>query len=493
MAVAGAANAHGPFFSPDGQWIGFFSGRDLKKVSVDGGIPVTLWSHYANAHGASWGTDNTILVGATEGLSRISGNGGTPELLGTPAALWPEMIPDRDIVLYTQGGNIWGHALRSGERRLLMKGNGNVRYALGHIIYPSAGSLMAVPLDSDALQVTGPASTIVQDVMMGLPEEETIAHFAVSANGTLGYLSGPVLSSEDRSLHFVDRYGREENLGLEPRFYSRPRVSPDGTRVAFEYSESGKSGNSEIGVYDIGRKTFSRVTFNEAVEDYPVWAPDGARVGFRTTRNGARHLFWQPADGSNDAEPLSDASLDPREFAFTPDGKSIAYTRSTHGSGADVHLLSMSGGYRSTPLIQEPASQGSPAISPDGRWIAYLSEEAEHRYQIVVRPFPNVLGGRWQITSDGAGGPVWAPSGRDIYYAHGTVAALMRIPVQTEGSFTFGPPQSVFTGNFTFAGDTRNFDVAPDGKRFLMLRDVEPSVDGSTRGRLTIIVNGLPR
>lgn len=480
VPIQAGRNVHTPFFSPDGTWVAFFAGGELRKVSVTGAGLTTLWRGCAGVHGAAWRRDNRIVVGCADGLMQISADGRIAEVIARPAALWPEAADD-DAIVFTQGGWIWAQSVETGTRRRVVESSGNARYAAGHIVYPSKGSLVAVRFDPATLETHGEPVRVVDQVVTGLPEEPAIAHFAVSETGTLVYLAGDVVSSPGRTLHWVDRRGREAEAGLPPRLYARPRVSPDGTRIAVEYVENG---NQEIGVYDLVRKTFVRLTSNAGIDEYPVWTADSRRISFRAARQGRTNLFWKSADGSGAEEPLTtDLNGDARPFAAAPDGKALLFSRETAGARYDVHQLTLSPPHASARLIPDASA---PAISPDGRWVAYRAESDGRRFQVVVRPFPNVESGRWEVTTDGGGPPVWSQTGQEIFYTHNALGTMMSVGVETRRGFKHGKPQSVFTGRFTFSGDSRNFDVAPDG-RFLMVRDVAPNLAATDRDELTVV------
>jgi serine/threonine-protein kinase len=489
--LAEADNAQGPFFSPDGKWIAFFTeAAQLKKVSLEGGLPVTLCAATSLTHGGSWGTDNHIVFGGSGGLWRISGAGGNPELIvpTDSEAMWPEVLPNGDAIIFTEIGpeRIWMHSLKTGERRLLVERGSHARYVFsGHLVYASNGLLMAAPFDAERLELLGPAVPVIKGVMMGLPREPVLGHFAVSASGTLAFLAGPVLSAR-HSLLWVDRRGREEPLNVEPGPYALPRISPDGTKVAVEVEQSG---NVDVWIHDLVRKTFAPLTSDPADDGRPVWAPDGQRVAFLSTRDGKGiNLFWQRVDGSVQAERLTSEPNDDRSpWAFTPDGKLLLFTQQNPKTEIDLHLLSMERGHAPRPLLQEAGGQGTPAISPDARWIAYRAfGSGGGRFQIYVQPFPNVNHGKWSVTPDGGSSPLWAPGGRELFYQNGD--AMMALPVGTEPTFTFGTPQLLFSGNYV--RNLRNFDISPNGERFLMIKDAAAqALAPSARDEIAVVLN----
>jgi eukaryotic-like serine/threonine-protein kinase len=285
-------------------------------------------------------------------------------------------------------------------------------------------------------------------------------------------------------LHWVDRQGREESLNVEPRGYTWPRISPDGTRVALEVDQSG---NRDVWIYDLVRKRFQQLTVDPAEDTRPAWTPDSQRVAFSSTRDrGEGNLYWQRVDGAGQAERLtSEPHGDRGAWAFTPDVKTLLFTQGGPDTGTDLHVMSMERGYRSKPLLQERFHEGSPTLSRDGRWIAYRSTETG-RYEIYVRPFPNVDEGKSQITSDGAFVALWAPSGRELFYQNND-SMMMVVPIQTEPTFKFGKAQVLFPGRYILAN--RNFDISPDGQRFLMIKEATPILEPSARDEITVVLN----
>ena len=341
---------------------------------------------------------------------------------------------------------------------------------------------MAAPFDAERLELISPAVPVITGVMMGLPEERVLGHFAVSASGSLAYLAGPVLNLQ-QTLVWVDRRGREESLNVEPRSYASPRISPDGTRLALEVIESG---NRDVWIYDLVRKAFRRLTFDPANDMRPVWTPDGHRVAFSSTRDrGGFNLFWQRVDGAAQAERLTtEPNQNRNPWAFAPDARMLLFTQANPDTQIDLHLLSMERGYHPKPLLHERFIEGTPTLSPDGRWVAYRSDETG-RLEIYVRPFPSVDEGKWPITTDGGSVPVWAPSGRELFYQNGD--SVMVVPIETEPTFTYGKPQALFSWSLPL--NVRNFDVSPDGQRFMVIKDVTQALEPSARDEITVVLN----
>ena len=396
--LGGIDGADTPFFSPDGAWVGFASQRETswKKVSILGGPFVTLWDSPSAPRGASWGPDDTIIFAqsaAGAGLFRGPAAGGEPEILTTPDEAsgevnhaWPEFLPGGRAVLFTVLGGTAAQDrtvavldLDTNERRTLVPGGSNPRYApTGHILYGAGGVLFAVPFDLDRLEVTGDPVPLLEDVMMSA---NGAVNFALSANGSLAYATGTGAGvGGERTLVWVDRAGMEEPVGAEPRRYQEFALSPDGTRVA---AQVGASDGQDVWIYDLARNTFSRLTFGAGNEEFPTWTPDGTRVAFGPP------VSWKAADGTGEVETLGgDGSWSPQ--AFTPDGRTVIVRQNTGGK-RELGVLTLDDGHVER-LMESEFSQRNAALSPDGRWLAYQSNESGQT-EVYVRPFPDVDSG----------------------------------------------------------------------------------------------------
>ena len=489
-----SANPRNPFISPDGNWVGFFDGgRALQRVSIRGGPPVTIAAIDGSGPlGASWGTDDRIIFATNavvSGLLRVPMGGGEVEVLTTPDSergeldhTWPEILPGGKAVLFTirtmgpiENAQIAVLSLDSGEYEVLFPGGSNPRYVpTGHIVYGVGGRLRAVGFDLNSLTVTSEPIPIVDDVLMG-PRGE--ANFAVARDGSLVYVRGGGVEVLGSTLVWVDREGREEPLAAERAPYMEPRVSPDGTRLATRVSDI--DGGSDIYIYDIARNNFTQLTFSAELECCPVWTPDGERVVFSSTRDGTPNLYVKSADGTGEVERLTESDDVQIGSTWSADGETLVLE-----SAGDVHTWSFDGAPTSTALFQTEFDEQASSVSPDGRWIAYDSDEDGDR-DVYVRPFPDVDGGKWKVSTQGGANPVWSPDGRELFYISGN--AMMVAPITSTPSFDVGNPAVVFEGNYIFAGFSPGFDLSSDGTRFLMRKSSGAQAD-DTPASLDLVV-----
>ena len=504
-------NVRQPFFSPDGHWIGFFEGAEMKKVSVTGGPAITLCRITgANSRGASWGDDNTIVFATadtTTGLLSVPAGGGEPKVLTKPDAAqhendhwFPAILPGNRGVLYTiQTGQVENAQVavldfKTGERKTLIRGGSDAQYIeTGHLVYAAAGTLRAVRFDVARLEVTSDPVPIVEHVMVSATGA---ANYAVSQHGTLVYVPGGAGSNlAPRQLVWVDRRGHEEPLGAPPRAYAIPRISPDGTRVALEIRDQ----ENDIWIWDLGRRTPTRLTFDPGLDAQPLWTPDSRRVVFSSTRGGVPNLFWHAADGTGVDQRLTISQDTQAPQAITPDGKYVIGFEVFPKTAPDVvrwplePVAAADGGARggespprqAEPLIQTTFAEFNAEISPNGRYLAYQSNESG-QFQVYVRPYPTVNDGRWQISTAGGTRPVWSRDGRELFFLD-SGNTLTSVPVQTGGStFVAGNPAKVFEAKYAVPLNFRTYDVAPDGRRFLMIK--EGSSDEKTPTATLVVV-----
>ena len=479
--IPGTEQALGPFFSPDGQWLGFFAAGKLMKVSVNGGSPVFVCSAPIG-FGAVWGPDDTITFAPTgdSGLMRVSAVGGTPSPVtkldsqkGEFSHRWPDLLPDGKTVLFTIGtlgswddAQIVTQSLETGERQTLITGGTFPHYVpTGHVIYARAGRLMAVPFDLGQRKVTGPPFVVLSRVWESL---DGAAQLSVSPLGHLVYAPGGLPSSE-HMLVWVNRTGGIEPLAAPSRAYSDPRLSADGRRLAVTITDTSEN----IWVYDIATGTFTQLTF-EGNNSMPVWTPDGARIAFASNRTGPLNLFWKRTDGGGTDERLTTSPQPDAAHSWSPDGHRLVFVEQSPTTGRDIWMLSTDGDLRPRPVMQSPFNEAGPALSPDGRWLAYVSDESG-RNEIYVTPFPSVLG-KWQVSTEGGTEPLWNRDGSEIFYRIGN--QVMTARTTTTPSFKTNTPQLLFEGAYDKGKASRPaYDVTADGQRFLMVKtgDNEPA------------------
>ncbi|MCZ6750804.1 MAG: hypothetical protein O7E51_03130, partial [Acidobacteria bacterium] len=405
---------------------------------------------------------------------QVSASGGTPQPLtaldsanGEVAHVSPEILPDGKAFVFTawrgNGDQIVVQHFETGERRVLVQDGSSAHYvATGHLVYVREGTLLAVPFDLASLEVTGAPVPFIEGVMQGSSSRH--AAFSISRSGSLVYVSGD--SQAERTLVWVDRQGAVEPLPAPLHGYDDPRLSPDGQRLAVQI----QGGDNDVWIYDIPRNTLTRLTF-EGLNGYPLWTPDGERVTFSSIRGGTQDLFWIPADGSGTAERLTTSEYGQYPLSWSPDGHTLVYYELHPTSGGDLWLLPFEGEHKPQPFLQTPFHERSAVFSPDGKWLAYSSDESG-RYEIYVRPFAGG-GGKWQISTESGTEPVWARNGRELFYRNGD--QLMAVDITTKLSFSAGTPRLLFEGQYyTNRGTIRSradYDITSDGQRFLMIQE----------------------
>ena len=511
QALPGIISASAPFLSPDGRWIGFFTfgaPSELKKVPIAGGSPVVLCRIKGRAVGASWGDDDTIVFATNDpstGLLRVSARGGEPRVLTTRDAAkgeedhqFPSVLPGGRGVLFTitaAGGNADAQIavldLQTGRHTTLIRGASYADYVqTGHVVYAVAGTLRAVRLDLAALTLRGDPVPVVEQVQT---LASGAANFSVSRNGTLVYMQNGTgaVTGASRLLVWVTRRGSEEPIPAPARGYFHPRLAPDGTRLALAIQDQ----ELDIWTWDFARRALERMTFGPAQELFPVWTPNGGRLLFFSSRPGGG-IYWQRANVTG-VEQLTKASSVQAPHSFSPDGTQLVLTEVGSKTGRDLFLLRLDGvaphvaGARQTePLLQQPSvNEMNGEISPDGRWLAYQSDES-NQDEIYVRPFPLVGDGRWTISTGGGTQPLWAPNGRELFYRHGN--SLLSVPVETTRTFSAGTPTTVFEGPYFsppagLAG--RTYDVSRDGQRFLMIKDAPAGDPNAAAASIVVVLN----
>ena len=484
-ALAGTDGAASPFFSPDGQWLAFFAGGKLKKISVTGGAAVNLCDAPLR-RGGTWADDDTILFTPTSApnvtLMRVSAAGGTPAALGTlsQGALtqrWPQALPGAKAVLYSEHSSAsnWDRAtlvvapLSGGTPKIVVHGGHYGRYVpSGHLIYVQEGKLFAVRFDRDRLETIGQAVTALEGVAAN-PDVTGGAQLAVSSEGTLVYVPGTAATTAN-PIEWMTRDGKTSVLRPTKAHWANPRFSPNGEKLALEISD-GKQ--SDIWVYEwaVGRMT--QLTYDKGSDRLPVWTPDGQRIVFASDREkaGIRNVYWVNADGTGEVTRLTNSPDDQLPWSWHPSGKLLAFSTWRGATGWDLMTLEMAGDAARgwTPgkpkvFLDTPAGEGSPIFSPDGRWIAHTSDEAGS-IDVWVRPFPPKPGGGWRVSPTRGFYSRW--SATELLLAPPGQGKIMAVPYTVVGeSFRAGTPQPWSPTNIRGDGTlAAGYDLHPDGKR----------------------------
>jgi serine/threonine-protein kinase len=485
--IPGTADACCPFFSPDGKWIGFTAtDGTLKKVALTGGgAPLTLCRGLMlPSYGATWGPDDTIVFTPDNysGLWQVPASGGQPRALTKPdrargekSHRFPEYLPGGGAILFTVGTSRltqWDDAriealiLRTGERRPVLEGGSTAAYVeSGHLLYRRGPSILAVPFDPDRLVTTGAPVTVVDGVHSttnGPP------YFTVARTGTLAYVPQ---TRDAHRLVLVDRKGAARPLTSFGGLLAEPRVSPDGRSIAVRRLAA----NDQVWRFDLEREAFSQVTF-EWDNTQPVWTPDGEFLIVSSTPGGKLHRVR--ADGSAASVALS-AARGARQSpgSVSADGKLLAYTVTATDTSNDIWFLPLEGGGEARIFLQTPAFERSPAISPNGRLLAYYSDESG-RLEVYLRSSPDG-GNKVQVSSGGGWDPVWARDGKELFYrapVEGPRRRMMVADVSTVGPVRVSRGRELFQeGSYSDLGFV-SYDVLPDGRHFVMVESDAPPI-----------------
>ena len=477
------------FLSPGGEWLVVNTGRTLRKLGIQGAATATIAAETAlgsgGLRGGTWGAAGEVVFAANgvAPLLRVSENGGQVAELTKPAEdeshVQPHFLPDGDGLLFSVRRPGHPHAIavtsiRDGRARVLIDG-AQPRYAAGRVFFWRDMTLWSVPFDTRSRTLQGEARPAVEGIEGG----PNYGIFDVSASGALVYVPRGVAQDAERVLVWVDRNGREEPAAAVKGVLETPRLSPDGARIAV-----GVGG--DISVVDVGTPTQMRLTFDPALDLRPVWSPDGKWIYFRSDAEGSAAIYRKASDGSGEATKLASISGDGSANFATTDGKYLLFTQIDRTTLRDVWMLDLET-YRETALIVEPGGQGNPVVSPNGKWLAYGVEQGG---AIVVRPFPNVAEGRWEVVPSGAKWPAWSADGRELFYQAGQSINAVRV-VDDAGSFKSTAPRQLFEGPYVGFGNlfgSRGYDVARDG-RFLVVRNI--ATTEVTRSEIVVVQNWL--
>ena len=502
-AVMPTFNLSGPVLSSDGQWLAFGGARDfLFKAPSAGGSPVAVARVLAGSSmmGMSWPSDDRIVFATDDratGLMTVPAAGGEPQVLTMPDRqngeedhILPFVLPGNRGVLFTvaraSGLAEFQVALFDVSSRtwkvLIERASQAVYVPTGHIVFAAEGGLRAVRFDLERLATVGTPVPIVDQVAT---KESGAADFSVASNGTLVYV--PTRASAgggQRTMVWVNRQGVESPLdGLPARAYMVARISPDGGRLALDIRDQ----QNDIWTWDLRFRTLTRATLNPGQDMFPVWSPDGQRIFFSSSRDGGSpNLFVQAADGTGDADRLTTSTTNQLTMAIDPTGTRLLF-RETGVNPIDVNMLTLDATPVRTALLEGEYVEDNATVSPDGRWVAYESTESG-RLEVYVRSFPDVSRFRIQISPNGGTKPVWSPNGRELFYLDGQ-QNMMLVPVRSGNVFERDAPQQLFSAGVYFATQVRNFDIARDGQRFLMIKELREAAEAQAEVTINVVLN----
>jgi serine/threonine-protein kinase len=496
--IDGTEGATDPFFSPDGRWLGFFANGALKKVPLAGG-PAEEICKADNARGGVWTSDGSVIFtpGTDAPLYRVSAGGGPAKAVSTidgnaheRSHRWPDVLPDGKSVLFSvayDAGNPLDNAnvalldLNTGKHKILLKGGAFARYlSAGYIVYARGNVILAVPFNLNTLEVTGSPVTVLENVMMS--SSNARVQFSFSRAGDLVYLEGR--SEDDRDaaqpLVWLDRHGSEQPLSEARQRFSKPRLTADSRSLFVEVADP----EAAIWAYDINRGTLTRITHG-GVSYGPVPSPDGTRVAYESTRDGVAGAFVAHIDGSGEQRLTSSKRIDV-PTSWSSDGKLLALTSVGESGNYDVRFIAVDGDHTQQIFVQGPFNAGGARFSPQGNWVAYVSDESG-RNEVYVRPYPE--GTRVQISAAGGNQPVWSSNGRELFFRNGD--QLLAVNVTPGQNFTFGKPVVLFSRSMPVESSGRayefmaDFDISKDGDRFVTPK-YNPNSSNVPRARIIL-------
>jgi serine/threonine-protein kinase len=479
--IPGTEGAYSPFFSPDGEWVGFFKDGKLKKVALNGGFSLTLCE--CSGLGAAWGPNGNIVIGGEtgQGLSVVSAEGGEPEVLtrvdstrGEVAHAWPEFLPGGKALLFMISGGegpgegwIVVQSLETGDRHQLVKGSGYARYApTGHLVYGRAGSLMAVPFDPERLTILGAPKAVLEGVST-VTERQSAAWFSFSQNGTLVYIPGD--AQPQQTLVWVDRSGKSEPLAKSKRNYYSPRLSPDGKRLAVAVLQDSAF---NIWLYDLAHPRSTRLTLKKC-NIGPAWAPDGRVLAFASNREGPFNVFLHELNGGG-PERVTASEFHQVPTSWSPDGRTLVFSERRPDTGWDSRMMTLES-KDLYPLLDSPFEEEYATVSPNGKWLAFGCNDSGKR-EVYVKPVSNP-GPILQMSREGGSEPVWSRSGAELFYRSGERSnRMMSVSIAYETPLLVSEPRFLFEGDYglTVPLSHPNYDVTPDGQRFVMVKNHRP-------------------
>ena len=492
VALPGTEDAATPFFSPDGEWIGFMAQEKLKKIAIAGGPPLVVSIVPPVTRGASWASDGTIYLAPSfsDPIFKIPNSGGplvqvTKLDPGEANHLLPHVLPGGKGLTFTvwNGGSfrdasVWVWSAATGTRRKLLDSASGGRYtSTGHLVFVRDDALLAVPFDLSTLNLAGtPVPVAADDV--DINATNGTAQFALSATGTLVYASR-AHAAGGADLVWVDRHGNEQRVPDLHGSFDNVRLSPDGRRVAI-------GSLNDIWINELGTPALQRLTF-AGVNQAPVWMPDGARMAFSRPADTLPSLFWMATDAGGQAEPITTTDNIDFPSDWSPDGGDLAFSR-TAPFGGNWDILTWHRETRQTSFVEHSTfNEVQPAFSPDGHWLAYVSDSSG-RYEVYVRPYPE-FGPSIPVSWGGGTEPRWGPDSKELFYVKGK--ALMRVAIKTTPKLSASETKKLFEGPYGFhigSPGFANYSVAQDGQRFLVIK---PADSGAGLTSLTVVLGGF--
>ena len=472
------------FFSPDGRALAFVtSDRVLKKVSLADGLVTTVVvdADYTGSGGA-WGPDDRITFARGGTLWQVPATGGPARQLTTLDSgknerlhMYPTVVAGGKAILFASvtGGDrtathIEALSLTTGQRHRVVDAGSNPIYASsGHVIFFRDGVLLAAPFDAGKLEVTGPAVAVLENISL---DQIGNPMMGLSSTGSLAYVAS---GNATKRLVWVSRQGVEQPITDISRRYQNPRLAPDAHRIVVEVA------GGDLWIQDTTRATFTRLTSGETVGNtFAVWTPDAHRIVFRTLTG----LRWIDPDGGA-SQAIPGTSKNDLPSSISPDGHTLAFIRQTSESGGDIYALSLEGDPQPRPVVKTPGYDGGGQFSPDGRWMAYVSNESG-QFEVYLRPYPGP-DRKIQVSTQGGTHPKWNRNGKELFYRVGN--KMVAVDVSPSPDLTLSQPRVLFEQRYAFGGAQTipNYDVSPDGQRFVMVKD------DSASGRLNIVLNWL--
>ena len=471
--LKGTEGAQNPVFSPGGQWVAFTANGKLLKAPLIGGPTEPICSASLQSSGGTWARDGRILFGQfpNAGIWRVAADGGQPEAVARPPDNgtqynWPELLPGGNAILFSvllEHRSIAAYMFRNGEVRPLIESGVHARYVpTGHLLYQAEGSLRAVPFDPDRVEIRGPSRLVAEGIAKGSGRGR---EYDVSATGTLVYT---LPSTSLSRLVWKDRTGNTTPLNFNPRIYSYPALSPDGRKIAVKVQES-TDGTRNVWAAGVEGEPMTRLSFGNN-DSFSVFTVDSSRVFFTSAEGGGYNIFWAAADGSTKPEALTTGAHIHRPTSFSPDGKVLLLNDADRSGRRDIYILDVNRATVARPFIQTRFNELEAVFSPDGHYVAYQSNESGQT-EVYVQPYPGP-GAKVRISIDGGQAPAWNPRGGELFYESPTVFMAVRM----EGGKPAGAPARLFA---RVPRDYRKeYDVSPDGQRFLMLESAEPPGSG---------------